>query len=77
MCVTGKTQYEDDLESMSLALSNLGTLKELVIDLSESKFDEEKDAEFLKGIYSGRSSGFISQLLGEVCLVQAKIQEET
>lgn len=46
--VTGRTQYKDDLKSMWLALSNLGTLKELVIDLSASEFDEKEDSEFLK-----------------------------
>ena len=59
MRVTGKTQYGDDLESMWLALTNLGTLKELVIDLSESEFDEKEDAEFLKeGIPDGPPDSF-------------------
>jgi hypothetical protein len=47
MCVNGRTTYGEDLDSMWLALSNCGNLKELVLDLSGSQFDEE-DAEFLK-----------------------------
>ena len=54
MRVVGKTQDIGDLESMRLALSNLGTLKELMIDLSESEFEEKEDTEFVKeGIPDG------------------------